>query len=154
MLFYYWYYCSAEKKKSIKLSGYWSGQLRFGGVVNQFKLLWCWWTEQQVQVFVLSHSHPKTVLSEFKHGRTPSLRELHSLETQPQNLRERRLCVVKRTHQLFANSATAEFQTSSGIKISTKTLHRKLRSISFHGPATPSNVLQQEKVFHFCIILS
>ncbi|CAI9570788.1 unnamed protein product, partial [Staurois parvus] len=44
-------------------------------------------------------------------------------------------CIVRRSHQLSAESIAKNLQTSYGLQISTTTVHRELHGIGFHGRA-------------------
>lgn len=71
-------------------------------------------------------------------------KRLGTTATQPRSGRPRKVTergrrvlrrIVRKSRQSSADSITAEFQTSSGINISTKTVRRELHGMGFHGRA-------------------
>ncbi|CAI9565606.1 unnamed protein product [Staurois parvus] len=69
-------------------------------------------------------------------------KQLRTTATQPRNSRphkmtERGQRMLKRTvcrsHQLSAESIAKDLQTSCGLQISTRTVHRELHEMYFHG---------------------
>ena len=67
--------------------------------------------------------------------------------TQPRSARPRKMteqgqwmlrCIVLRGHQLSAESIATDLQTSCGLQISSRTVHRELRGMGFHVRAAAS----------------
>ena len=47
-------------------------------------------------------------------------------------------CIVHRGHQLSAESIATDLHTSCGLQISSRTVHRELHGMGFHGQAAAS----------------